>query len=73
MPQVQTGEKDVQQTREGVVSEDSVGAARAAQVCSVSADGASPDPGHAAVLRGREAMWVQTGVVIMQRGAFSFC
>lgn len=63
----------MQRTGEGVVSEHSVGAARAAQVHLVSADGASPDPGHAAVLRGSEAVWVQTRVVIVQRGAFGFC
>lgn len=63
---MQTRLKDVQQTREGVVSEHSVGGAGAAQV-GVAHNRALPESRHVAVLRGGEAIWVQKGVIIMQR------
>lgn len=53
------------------MSEHSVGGAWAAQV-GMGHDRAPPQSGHAAVLGGGEAVWVQTGVVIQQRGAVCF-
>lgn len=45
------------------MSEDSVGGAGAAQV-GVTNNRAPPEPGHAAVLGGCKAVWVQTGFII---------
>lgn len=63
---MQTKLEDVQQTREGVVSEYSVGGAGAAKV-GVAHNGAPPESRHAAMLWGGKSIWVQTGVIIMQR------
>lgn len=58
----------MQQTREGVVSEHSVGGAGAAQV-GMTHNWTPPESGHAAVLGGGKAIWVQAGVIVKQRGA----
>lgn len=50
------------------MSEHSVGGAGAAQV-GMTYNRAPPESGNAAVLGGGEAIWVQTGVIIKQRGA----
>lgn len=51
------------QTREGVVSEHSVGGTGAAQV-GMAPHRAPPESGHAAVLGRGKAIWVQIGVII---------
>lgn len=50
------------------MSEHSVGGAGAAQV-GMPHNWAPPDSSHVAMLRGGKAIWVQTGVIIEQRGA----
>lgn len=55
----------MQHTREGAVSEHSVGGAGAAQV-GMTHNRAPPESGHAVVLGGGKAIWVQTGVIIEQ-------
>lgn len=60
--------KNVQLTREGVVSVHSVGCTGAAQA-DMTCSWAPPESGHAAMLWGGKAIWVYTGVIIGQRGA----
>lgn len=63
--------QDAEPTREGVVSEDSVGCDWAACI-SMAYNRAPPESRHVTMLRRSEAIWVQTRVGIEEPGAVCF-